>query len=110
MTINNLFAITFLATIIFYIIVFGRHECGCNPVVCNYSLCYMDIIRVNNGSLVIKNIHVHHWIIGTLFLFIFYFQPDTILKTVMSGISYAAIIDGLCFSDRFNLTHHKHLI
>lgn len=107
--IDNCFAITFLATIIFYIIVFECHESRCKPLVCNYSFNYNDVIRVNNGSLVIRNIHIHHWIIGTIVLFISFFQPNTILKSVMTCISSAAIIDGLCFSDRFNLTA-AHLI
>lgn len=101
--INNWFAITFLITIIFYIIVFECHECKSKPLVCNYSFNYMDIIHVKNGSLFINNIHIHHWILGTIILFFFYFQPNTITKSTITGISVAAIIDGLCFADRFNL-------
>jgi hypothetical protein len=102
--INNYFLLTFLITIIFYIIVFERHECSCIPLLCNYSYNYNDILYIKNGSLFIKNIHIHHWMIGVIVLAIFYFKSNSIFKSMLYGIATAAIVDGLCFEDRFNLT------
>lgn len=102
--INNYFLLTFLITIIFYIIVFECHECSCVPLLCNYSYNYNDTLYIKNGSLFIKNIHIHHWMIGVIVLAILYFNSNSIYKSMLYGIATAAIIDGLCFADRFNLT------
>jgi hypothetical protein len=37
-------------------------------------------------------------------LAIFYFKSNSIFKSMLYGIATAAIVDGLCFEDRFNLT------
>lgn len=101
--INNYFAITFLTTIIFYIINFECHQCHCKPNICDYSFGYINSINIRNGSIFIGNIHIHHWIIGCFVLFIFLFLSESIFKSIITGIASAAIVDGLCFADRFHL-------
>ena len=101
--VNNYFAIMFLFTLIFYIINFGCHESSCEPRMCNYS-CGSNNICIKNGSIFIYNLHIHHWIIGVIVIFFsFCFLSNSIYKSLLMGMASSAILDGLCFDDRFCL-------
>lgn len=105
--INNYFAIMFLATLIFYIINFGCHESSCKPLMCNYSCGNKNTICIKNGSLFIYNLHIHHWILGSFILLLFSFLSHSNFKSIIMGLASMAVIDGLCFDDRFSLKEEQ---
>ena len=101
---SNSFVNTFLIVIIFNILNFGTHDNNCTPNFFPYdfetSFCN---IKINNGSVYCYNIHIHHWMLGAVGLCLTSLLRDSTFKRIINGILFAMTIDGLLFSDRFEI-------
>ena len=103
--VSNSFVNTFLIVILFNILNLGTHDNNCTPNFFPYdfesSICN---IKINKGSVYCYNIHIHHWILGAVGLCLtLLFLRDSAFKSIINGILFAITIDGLLFSDRFEL-------
>jgi hypothetical protein len=100
----NSFAISFLIVILFNILNFGIHDNNCIPNFFPYDFeMYLCNIKIINGSFYCYDIHIHHWILGAVGLFLTLFLKDSLIKSALSGILFAVTLDGLLFSDRFTI-------
>lgn len=96
-----------LSGLIYILSIFG---CNLKAGNCHNLNCTIPFLFIKNGSIIINNYHIHHWLIFLFLLFITLFFQNNYIVLFIQGFSVVLIIHGLHYDDCFCFNELKRSI